>query len=48
MNQRDIKGDRMYDETSFPESSLTLATKNAKKIILVNFLMKKVHYFQEY
>ncbi len=34
MNQRDIKGDRMYSETAFPESGLTLATEGEKTIFI--------------
>lgn len=37
MNQRDIKDDRMYDETAFSESGLALATKSAKKIYISEF-----------
>ena len=42
MNQRDIKGDRMYDETAFPESGLALATKNAKKIYISEFPYEEI------
>ena len=37
MSQKDIEGSRMYKETTFPESGLALATKNAKKIYISKF-----------